>query len=74
MRNRLQGEDDLRDPAFHVVDAGPAHDVALDRERHLAKGAERPDRIVMPEQQLSGAAGTALIGTSKKTAAMSASG
>ena len=52
MAERLQGEDDLRDAALHVVDARTAHDVAVDFERHVLECAHRPDRVVVAEQHL----------------------
>jgi len=58
MIERTQGEQRFGDAAFHVVDAGAAHGISVDRKRHALERAERPDGVEVPKQELSPLAGS----------------
>ena len=49
---RFDCQQRLGDTAFHIVNPGSPHGVALLFERHFLKGAQRPDSIVMTQDQL----------------------
>ena len=66
---RLQRGNHQHQPALHIKHAGATQNIAFTQHRHSLKGAQRPHRIAMAQQQLCGPAAYSLHGPGEQDSA-----